>query len=197
MHLSDFFYLRDVVDALNTLSLEVFCQLWLRVAILGHKPQFLRFLLQLCIFNLGSQEIFVKFEGKIDPILLLTLEISCFVSEIRHQLVDMNLACSYVPFEYLRISILWVDLQLTPFQRPTLTPLRLIRILVFVFLLLHCFPPCLHHWLYKHRHLPHFMLGVSPIHLINQTVVAECPETLPHLHPWRALQHCFRDYSSL
>jgi len=115
MHLSNLFDLRDIINALNPLCLKVLCQLRLRVAILGHKPQFLCFLLQLYIFCLGSQEIFVKFEGKIDPILLLTLEISCFVGEISHQLVDMNLACSYVSFEYLRISILCVDLQLTPF----------------------------------------------------------------------------------
>ena len=84
MHLSYLFDLRDIIYALNPLRLEVLCQLRLRVAIFGHEPQFLCFFLQLRVLCLGGQEIFVKFEGKIYPLLLLALIISCLVSEISH-----------------------------------------------------------------------------------------------------------------
>jgi len=101
MHLSYLFDLRDIINALNPLRLEVLCQLRLRVAILGHKPQFLCFFLQLCVLCLGGQEIFVKFEGKVNPLLLLAFIISGFFRKISHQLMDVNLACPYVPFKHL------------------------------------------------------------------------------------------------
>ena len=101
VHLSNLYDLRDIIYALNPLCLKVLCQLRLRVAILGHKPQFLCFFLQLHVLCLGGQEIFVKFEGEIYPLLLLALIISGFFRKISHQLMDMYLARPYVPFKHL------------------------------------------------------------------------------------------------